>query len=459
MIAQLQDPVPAGPFTGVPLAVVATRLRDGTADPVALAEHALAAIDATQPAINAFVTVDRDGALKAASNARDELASGTDRGPLHGVPVAVKDLVDTAGLRTTMGSRHFADHVPDRDAEVVRRLRTAGAVIVGKTTTHEFAYGPTGDRAANGPGANPRDPGRMAGGSSAGSAAAVAAGLVPLAVGTDTGGSVRIPAALCGVTGIRPSYGRIPLDGVFPLSGSLDSVGPMAADVAGTAVGWQVLAGEPVAPLSDVDLATVRIGIPTHRWFERPDTPVRAAFDGLVGRLDALGAKSHAVSMPDAEELADLYRIVQSAEAAVIHRERLAAAPELFDPEVLERLHTAAEVSRADYERALARLTEVRARAAGRFDGIDLYLLATVPIVAPPLGVRDGDLGAGWTSPRVALLAHNTPWSVLGLPAISIPLPSSGSGTLPVGAQLVGAPGGDVTLLATARAVEAAIRG
>ncbi len=439
----------------ISLAAVAAQLRDGTTDPVALTERSLAATEAAQPAINAFVTVDREGALKAASVARDELRGGTDRGPLHGVPVAVKDLVDTAGLTTTMGSRHFAGHVPDRDAEVVRRLRAAGAVIVGKTTTHEFAYGPTGDRSANGPGANPHDPSRMAGGSSAGSAAAVAAGLVALAVGSDTGGSVRIPAALCGVAGIRPTYGWIPLDGVFPLSGSLDSVGPMAADVAGTAVGWQVLAGEPVTPLDEVDVARLRIGVPVDAWFDRLDVPVRAAFDALIGRLDALGAHVERVGVPDAEELMQLYRTVQSAEAVAIHRDRMTSAPELFDAEVLQRLRMAAQIPAADYERALARLTEVRAQAAGRLDGVDLLVLTTVPILAPPLGARDTDLGGGWTVPRDALLAHNAPFSVLGLPAMSIPLPSTGP--LPAGAQLVGHPGGDLALLAAANAVEAAM--
>src|SRR5215831_15553011 len=220
-----------GPFTSTSLTAMAARLRDGTLDPVALTDTVLAAIEESQPTLNAFVTVAADAARRDAATARDELARGEDRRPLHGIPVAVKDIVDTAGLLTTMGSRHFADHVPARDAEVVRRLRAAGAVVVGKTTTHEFAYGPTGDVAANGACTNPHDPARMAGGSSAGSAAAVGAGLVPLAIGTDTGGSVRIPAALCGVTGIRPSYARIPTEGVFPLSWSLDTVGVLATDV------------------------------------------------------------------------------------------------------------------------------------------------------------------------------------------------------------------------------------
>jgi len=441
-------------MTGVSLDVLAARLRDGSTDPVALTEQSLVAIDASQPVINAFVTVDHDGARKAAAMARDELSAGTDRGPLHGIPVAVKDIIDTAGLTTTMGSRHFAGHLPDRDAEVVARLRAAGAVIVGKTTTHEFAYGPTGDRAASGPGRNPRDPSRMAGGSSAGSAAAVAAGLVALAVGTDTGGSVRIPAALCGIVGIRPSYGRIPVDGVFPLSGSLDSVGPMAADVAGTAIGWQVLAGEAVTPLDGVDLSSLRIGVPADACFDRLDGPVRAAFDAFIERLR--GAQIESVSVPDAEELMDVYRIVQSFEAVSVHRERLATAPDLFDAEVVARLQVAAQIPQADYERALTRLAEVRAHAASRFAGLDLLALTTVPILAPPIGARDTDIGGGWTSPRDALLSHNTPFSVLGLPAISIPLP--GSGPLLVGAQLVGPPGGDLRLLAAATAIEAALR-
>lgn len=444
--------VPAGPFTGVPLATAAARLRDGAIDPVELTKRSLAAIEGGQAAVNAFVTVDRDGALAAAGRARDELARGVDRGPLHGIPVAVKDLVDTAGLVTTMGSRHFAGHVPDADAEVVSRLRAAGAIVVGKTTTHEFAYGPTGDRAANGPGANPHDPRRMAGGSSAGSAAAVAAGWVPLAVGTDTGGSVRIPAALCGVAGIRPSPLRVPDRGVFPLSWSLDSVGVLAADVAGTATGWSVLSGVPStmdAPPADA----LRVGLPA--GFDRLDPVVHSGLTGLVDRLTAAGARMAPVAVPDVEELRWLYRTIQSVEAVTIHHDRMTAAPELFDPEVLQRLRAAAEVPARDYARALRRLGEVRAGAGALLDGVDVLLLPTVPVLAPPLGARDTDIGGGWTSPRDALLAHTVPFSVLGLPALSLPVPAPGA--LPVGVQLVGAPGADESLLACARTVEACV--
>jgi aspartyl-tRNA(Asn)/glutamyl-tRNA(Gln) amidotransferase subunit A len=372
------------------------------------------------------------------------------------VPVAVKDIVDTAGLVTTMGSRHFAGNVPPRDAEVVARLRAAGAVVVGKTTTHEFAYGPTGDRAANGPCANPRDHRRMAGGSSAGSAAAVAAGLVPLAIGTDTGGSVRIPAALCGVVGIRPSQGRVPTDGVFPLSWSLDTVGVLAGDVAGVEIGWQVLAGAPPAPAPEP--ATLRIGLVTGVWFDRLDGTVRGGLDEVVRRLVGYGARVEPVTVPDAEELMELYRTIQSVEAVSIHHDRMTAAPELFDHEVLRRLRAAAEVPARDYARAVRRLAEVRAAAAYRLAGLDLLLMATVPVLAPPLGARDEDIGGGWTSPRDALLAHTAPWSVLGLPSMSLPVTGRGPGELPIGLQLVGPPGGDEELLAAARTVESAVR-
>lgn len=440
-----------GPFSALTLADTVERLRSGATDPVELVEAALDAIAAAQPVLNAFVTVDADGARQRARAAKRE----TPTGPLHGVPVAVKDIIDTAGLVTTMGSRHFAGHVPDRDAVVVERLRRAGAIIVGKTTTHEFAYGPTGDRTANGPCGNPHDPSRMAGGSSAGSAAAVAAGLVPLAVGSDTGGSVRIPAALCGVTGIRAGIGRIPTDGVFPLSWSLDTVGVFATDVAGAATGWRVLAHSGRA-FREPPVRQLRIGLPTDDWFDRLDDTVRTRFRAFVDALAAHGATITPVPMPDAEDLHDIYVAVQSAEAVAVHHERFAGAPELFDDETRERLGAAVRVPAYSYVRAWRRLTAERATAARRLAGLDALLLPTAPILAPPLNARDTDVGGGWTAPRVALLAHNTPWSTLGLPALSIPVPGDG---LPVGAQLVGPPGGDADLLMIAAAVEKAVIG
>jgi aspartyl-tRNA(Asn)/glutamyl-tRNA(Gln) amidotransferase subunit A len=454
----LAPPLPPGPFTGAAIADLAGSLRAGRADPVSLVERALAAMEAAQPVINAFVTIDGAGARTAAGAAGAELRDGVDRGPLHGIPVAIKDIVDTAGVTTTMGARHFADHVPAADAEVVARLRAAGAVIVGKTTTHQYAYGPTGDRAANGAGGNPRDPGRMSGGSSAGSAAAVAAGLVPLAVGTDTGGSVRIPAALCGVVGLRPTFAGVPTTGVFPLSWSLDSVGPIAGSVADAALGYQVLAATAVAPLPAVPVAGLRFGVPSDAYFDRVDAPVREAVEALVAELTRRGATVRPVPVPDAAELLDLYRLVQSAEVVSVHRERVAAAPELFDPEVLARVRLAEQVPAWEYARALRRMGELRARAAARLDGHDALVLPTVPVLAPPIGVRDADIGGGWRSPRDALLAFPAPWGVLGVPAVSVPVGGFGAGELPIGAALVGAPGGDIGLMGIALAVEAVVR-
>jgi aspartyl-tRNA(Asn)/glutamyl-tRNA(Gln) amidotransferase subunit A len=439
----------AGPFDGLTVHGAARALRDGTIDPVTLVERTIDAIGASQPTLNAFARVDPDGALRAAAAARDELARGTDRGVLHGLPVAVKDIVDTAGVATTMGSRHFAGNVPARDAEVVTRLRAAGAVVVGKTTTHEFAYGPFGDRSADGPCANPHDPTRMSGGSSGGSAAAVAAGLVPLAVGTDTGGSVRIPAALCGVVGIRPTIGTVPGDGVFPLSWSLDTPGVLAADVAGTAAGWRVLAGARGDRPPRPDAATLRVGLVSGPWFDRLDDTVRARFDAFVAALSARVAGVGPVAVADAEDLHAMYVTVQSAEAAAIHRDRMTREPHLFDPEVRQRLEIAMTVPGYAYASALRRLTGLRASAADRLAGFDLLVLPTVPVVAPPLYTRDAV--GGWPSAREALLGHDALWGVLGMPALSVPIPNPGG--LPVGAQLVGAPGGDAALLAMAETI------
>ncbi|MFB4274265.1 amidase [Nonomuraea sp. MTCD27] len=430
-----------GPFTGRTVTELARDLRDGRATSVDLVERALGAVAALDPALNAFVTVDAAGALQAARRADAELAGGTDRGPLHGVPVAVKDLIMVAGLPATMGSRHFAGYVPDADAECVARLRAAGAIIVGKTTTHEFAYGPTGDRSATGPSRNPWDPARMSGGSSGGSAAAVAAGIVPLAVGTDTGGSVRIPAALCGVAGFKPAYGAIPTDGVFPLSRSLDHVGVLAGDHESCLIAHRRLSGDAGHPRDGA--GGVRVA-----WLDPAelcdgDSRVTAAVRAVAGAAEE-------VRLPEgaAEELRETYAAIQSCETAAVHAERLAGAPELFDPEVLERLRVASDVPGWRYVRAV----EARARLAGAagalFAGHDVLALPTVPITAPPIDSRETEVEGRTVAVRPALLALTSPWNVLGLPALTVP-----AGTvdgLPVGLQLVCRPGHEPLLFEAA---------
>ncbi|MGR6920790.1 amidase [[Actinomadura] parvosata] len=443
-------PISPGFFAGRDLAGLARDLRDGRVTATALTERALAAAEALGPELNAFVTVDAAGALKAARQADEELAAGTDRGPLHGLPVAVKDLIMVAGLPATMGSRHFARYVPDTDAACVTRLRAAGAVIVGKTTTHEFAYGPTGDRSANGPSRNPVDPARMSGGSSGGSAAAVAAGIVPLAIGTDTGGSVRIPAALCGIAGFKPAYGAIPADGLFPLSTSYDHVGVLAGGAEDCLIAYRCLGGEASGD-----------GSPVVGWVDPAglfdgDARVTAAVRALLE--DAL-EDALEVRLPEgfAGEVWETYTVVQSCETAAVHAGRLERAPELFDAEVLERLRAACEVPGWRYVRAL----ESRRRLAGTVEALfgrhDVLAMPTVPITAPLIDQREIELDGRSVAVRPALLALTSPWNVLGLPALTVPAGTVAG--LPVGLQLVCRPGDEARLFtAAARLAPAALR-
>jgi aspartyl-tRNA(Asn)/glutamyl-tRNA(Gln) amidotransferase subunit A len=432
----IEAPPGAGFFAAHTVAGLAADLRTGRRTPAELVGHALAAA-ARLGSLNAFVTLDEPGALAAAHRAADELAAGRDRGPLHGIPVAVKDLVDTAGLRTTMGSRHFADHVPEHDAECVRLLREAGAVVVGKTVTHEFAYGPTGDQSAHGPARNPYRPAAMSGGSSAGSAVAVAAGIVPLAVGTDTGGSVRIPAACCGVTGLRPTSGAVAGDGVFPLSPTLDAVGPIARTAGDCRLLWHALGGRP-----ETRAAATRIG-----WV-RPWHPTDPA---VADAARALVPGAEEVDGPDGRALQEVYRLIQSSEAYAIHADRVATAPGLFGEELVERLRAAAEVRGWEYVRALEDRHRAVDSARELFAGHDVLAMPTVPVTAPPIGARTATAGGEEIQVRAALLSLTSPWSVLGLPALSVP-----AGTvdgMPAGLQLIGPPGGEELLLTTAEAL------
>ncbi|GAA4516273.1 MULTISPECIES: amidase [Nonomuraea] len=429
----------SGPFAGRTIDDLGRDLRAGRTTAEELTREALDAITRLDPVLNAFVSVDQDGALAAAREADAELAGGADRGPLHGLPVGVKDLLLVAGMPATMGSRHFAGYVPDTDAACVTRLREAGAVIVGKTTTQEFAYGPTGDCSANGASRNPWDPARMSGGSSGGSGAAVAAGLVPLAIGTDTGGSVRIPAALCGVAGLKPAYGAIPADGAFPLSPSLDHVGVLARTAGECFLAYRLLSGRDAVESGSV---TPRVA-----WLDPSDLH---PCDPEVVRVaaGAAGAKERVALPPGAAEaFMDVYVTIGGAEAAEVHAERVAEAPELFQPEVLDRLRGAMRVPGWKYVRATAERRRLAGVAEKLFEDHDVLALPTVPLTAPPLGLRETVLDGRPVGVRAALLALTSPWNVLGFPALSVPAGLAGG--LPVGLQLVCRPG-DEHLLAAA---------
>lgn len=453
-----------GPFAGVGIDELARGLREGARTAVDITEEALAAAHSWGAELNCFVAVDDDGARRAARRADAELAAGLDKGPLHGIPVGVKDVIATSGLATTMGSRHFAGDIPVRDASVVGSLRAAGAVVLGKTQTHEFAYGPTSDRAATGAARNPQDLSLMTGGSSGGSAAAVAAGIVPLALGTDTGGSVRIPAALCGAVGLRPTQGSLDMAGVFPLALTMDVVGPITRSAADAALAWWALSSRPessgarwsqgITPAAALDpdrARELRIARPGCGLINRVHQSARAAERGAAEVFAAAGPAVTDLPLPEIDRTSDLYYDIQSAEAYEIHEERVRNAPGLFDPEVLDRLQAAAGVPGWRYVRALDERRRLRAAVLDRLATVDLLLMPTVPVEAPALQQRALDPDTGWTAVREALLALTSPWSLLGFPAISVPVPGPAlSGSV----QLVAKPGQETLLLDAAALLE-----
>ncbi|GLZ10136.1 amidohydrolase [Actinomadura sp. NBRC 104425] len=416
-----------GFFTGRTLADLGRDLRAGRTSAAALLDRALESID---PGLNAFVTVDAAGAAEAARRADEELAAGADRGPLHGVPVAVKDIIDVEGLPTGMGSALFDGHVATGDAACVRRLREAGAVIVGKTTTHEFAYGASGDVSVTGPSRNPHDPARISGGSSGGSAVAVAAGMVPLALGTDTGGSVRIPAALCGITGFKPAFGAIPVDGVFPLAKSLDHVGVLAAAPADCRTAYRVLTASDDRPApAEIRMAWIDGMAPVDEQVERT---VRAALAGLPAeRLDLPAARR-------------IFAAIQDSETYDLHADRVEREPDRFQPATLDRLRRAARTPGWRYVRAMRERDAFAGAVADLLARYDVLVLPTVPLTAPPIGERDTVLGPL----QPVLVSLTCPWNVARVPALSVPAGSVDG--LPVGAQFIGRPGAEHVLFAAA---------
>ncbi|HSL09088.1 MAG TPA: amidase [Pseudonocardiaceae bacterium] len=376
-------------------------------------------------------------------------------GPLSGWPVAVKDLIDVAGLPTHCGSAVLADAAPaQHDAAVVARLRAAGAVVVAKTHTHEFGFGPTGDVAVEGPCHNPHDPQRITGGSSSGSAALVAAGLVPLAVGTDTGCSVRTPAALCGVVGLKPARGALPTAGVFPLSETCDHVGLLGRDVDTVGVAFGALTGRRIDPSTPLN-GTV-IGRLTDPYWRVHDAEINAAVDRAAGALRAAGAILRDTSLPGIEELAATYPVIVGAEAYVTHRRWLAQRPGDYQPATATRLRAAAEYTTTDYVTAQRTRRRLAAELTSRLatDGIDLLLLPTTPLRATPIGARQVDAPDGTQVEVVpALLSLTLPFNLVGWPAVSVPAP--GVTGLPVGVQVVAVRGGEQAVLAAGARIAA----
>jgi aspartyl-tRNA(Asn)/glutamyl-tRNA(Gln) amidotransferase subunit A len=428
-----------------------------------LTEAVLARIAARNPELNAYITVTAAEARAAARVADAELRAGTDRGPLHGIPLGVKDLFDTAGVRTTAGSSFFADRVPETDATAVARLRRAGAVLVGKHNTHEWAYGTTTMNPHYGPARNPHDPTRIPGGSSGGSAVAVADGMCFGALGTDSGGSVRGPAALCGIVGLKPTYGRVSRAGVVPLSWTLDHVGPMGRTVEDAALLLAAIAGPDPLDATAEDMAVpdfraeldrgaagLRLGLLRAPQMERAEPAVRAAVEGAAQALASAGAQVIDVDAPLLVEAEAISLQIMSPEATAYHLGRLQTRPEGFGEEVRLRLESGAAVPAVDYVNAQRLRTMLIAQVNAWFERVDAVLLPGTARTAAPIGPDATALMRAYPSPR-------RPFNITGHPALSVPCGTDASG-LPIGLQIVGRHWGEVTVFRVAAAWERLVR-
>ena len=435
--------------------------------PVEVVSALLGRIEADET--NSFVTVTAERALEQAAWAEGEILAGRYKGPLHGIPVAIKDIIYTRDVRTTMGSAHYAGHVPDHSAAVARKLEEAGSILIGKTNTHEFAYGPTGDRSHFGPTRNPYDTRRITGGSSGGSGAAVAANLCYGALGSDTGGSIRIPAALCGVVGMKPTFGRVSKSGVFPLSWTLDHVGPITRTVEDNALLLNALAGhDPEDPYSvelaseDFTRALARglrgsgIGIPRSFYTEHVDEEVQSCVREAAEVFASLGAQVREVEIPNLWDTLHAQRLILGAEAYAVHEERLENEPESFGEEVRERLMDGERPRAYRYANARRRGTLATEEFDRALHGVDVLLTPTLPITATEIGQREVSIGDYEESVRSALTRFTGPTDLTGHPSLSIPCGTTASG-LPVGLQLIGRHFDEATLYRFGHAYEEAM--
>ena len=448
--------------TGPSLQQVSELVRKKSASPVELTQACLKRIEKFNPALNAYITVMGEQALARARELEAERQSGKWRGPLHGIPIGLKDLIDTAGVRTTAASAIFADRVPSEDAEVVRRLKAAGAVLVGKLNMHEFAYGATSVPSHFGPVHNPWKLDHLAGGSSGGSAAAVSAELCYGALGSDTGGSIRQPSAYCGIVGLKPTYGRVSTRGVIPLSWSLDHIGPMCRTVADAALLLNAIAGyDPIettsvdVPVPDYSRALhskvsgFRLGIPRAIFYEQLDPEIAAATDKAIDFLGKLTAGARDVQLPAYPILP-----IVGAEAYAYHHPYISNTPELYQPSTRQRIEGGAKVTAEAYIQARRELDRLRRAVGEVFSTVDLLVTPTTSI--PPSTIAEAERPDIPPLGGTALSLRNTsPFDIYGLPTISIPCGFTSAG-LPIGIQISGPRFGEAQVLALAQAYEQA---
>jgi aspartyl-tRNA(Asn)/glutamyl-tRNA(Gln) amidotransferase subunit A len=433
--------------------------------PVELTRACLDRIERIDPLINSYITVAPWIAMEQARQAEAELLQGQHRGPLQGIPIALKDLYETAGLHTTAGSRHFAEYIPEKDAFVVQKLREAGVVLLGKLNMHEIALGVTNENPHYGICHNPWDLERMTGGSSGGSAAALIAGLCLGSLGSDTGGSIRIPASLCGIVGLKPTFGRVSLRAVMPLSWNLDHAGPMARRVVDVALILQAIAGYDAGDPYSVDVPVGdyltsldagihgwRIALLTGDFLEEAEPQVLSAVRQTGTILEGLGARLEELELPYLLQASRANSVIVTSDAAAVHQERIKDRPEDFGTDVLKRLLTGAAYSSTEYILARRTQTLAKRRMEAFFKQFDLLILPTTPLVAPPLKALDAVERAR------QLTRFTAPFNLTGLPAISLPCGfiREGEAELPVGLQMVAPAWGEVRLLRAAYAYEQA---
>jgi len=430
------------------------RLRAGAITAARATEECLKRIDADNPRLNAFILVMAEEARRQAHEADRELAAGRDRGPLHGVPISLKDIVDVRGVPTTAASRVRDGHVAERDAPAVAHLRQAGAVIIGKTNLHEFAFGTTNEESAFGPARNPHDPSRSPGGSSGGSAASVAAGMALASIGTDTGGSIRIPAAACGIVGLKPSLGEVSTDGVVPLSRTMDHVGPLAQSVTDACLVYHALLGDAHAmPPVPMPLHGLRLAVPRKYFCDLLDDEVSARFEAALDRLRAAGVHVDEIAIQHAADVAPVYLHIVLADAAAYHASTLETMPDRYSPNVRTRLEMGRYLLAEDYVRALAGRDVLKREVDAALAQHDALILPSLPIPAPPIGANSVPVGPTTEPVRNVMLRLTQPFNVTGHPAIAIPSGQTSTG-LPTSVQLVGCRAQTDALLKVAVACE-----
>jgi aspartyl-tRNA(Asn)/glutamyl-tRNA(Gln) amidotransferase subunit A len=437
--------------------------------PVDLVEDTLERIDALDEELHAYITVTRDSARKEAKKAEMDIRDGKYLGPLHGIPVSLKDLIYVSGVRSTSGSRILSDFTPDYDATVVKRLKEAGAIIVGTNNTHEFACGITNINPHYGSSKNPWDPSRMSGGSSGGSAVAVSAGMAVGSLGTDTSGSIRVPSSLCGLFGLKPTYGRVSKYGVMPLAPSIDHVGPIARTAWDTAALLQAIAGFDILDESTLDLPVpdylqivsetldkprkFTLGVPQQYFFDLIDSRVMEVFENCLNEMHGCGVSTVPVTLNETHKISDAWKAFRLGESAAVHSSWLKSRRNEYGSDVLTMLERGTKITAVEYITALRYKKELKDDFLRAMNGLDGLLVPTTAISAPLLEETSIDINGKNTEVYIALSRLTTVFAITGLPSLNVPA-GLVDGSLPIGVQLVGREFDEALLLSLANEYE-----